>query len=304
MILTVTLNFALDVTYHVEQLRPSETVRVDRVSRRAGGKGVNSARVLHALGRKAVVTGFAGGPFAAIARAELREAGLRDETVRVARATRQTIMVVDKDGGATGFSERGPAFTPEDWSRFFAHYCELLPAAEAVILAGSTPPGLPVDAYGQLVRAANEAEVPVVLDVDGPHLAAALPAAPPVVKVNAAEAAEVTGERDPSAAALALHEAGARAAIVTSGADGLVGLRDDALHHACPPHGVTGNPTGAGDAASAALAIALIDGTPWPEALADAVALSAAAVAAPLAGSFDETVYTRFRQTIIARPLD
>jgi tagatose 6-phosphate kinase len=173
-----------------------------------------------------------------------------------------------------------------------------------VILAGSTPPGLPTDAYGQLVHAARDARVPVVLDVDGAHLQAALPAAPPLVKVNVAEAAEVTGEWDPGAAARALHAAGAHAAIVTCGPEGLVGLREGAIHHACPPHPVTGNPTGAGDAASAALAVALIDGRPWAEALADAAALSAAAVAAPLAGSFDETLYRRLRAAITARPVD
>jgi hypothetical protein len=114
MILTVTLNFAVDVTYHLERIRLRETSRVDPVARRAGGKGVNVARVLHALGHDAAVTGFAGGSTGAEARAELEAAGLTDLTVSIAEPSRTTLMVVEADGGATGFSEPGPRVSGEE----------------------------------------------------------------------------------------------------------------------------------------------------------------------------------------------
>ena len=71
MILTVTLNLALDVTYHTERFERGETARIKTFSRQAGGKGVNSARVLHRLGRDVMVTGLAGGLVGRAARAEL-----------------------------------------------------------------------------------------------------------------------------------------------------------------------------------------------------------------------------------------
>jgi tagatose 6-phosphate kinase len=74
--------------------------------------------------------------------------------------------------------------------------------------------------------------------------------------------------------------------------------------HAVPPRALTGNPTGAGDAASAALVAGLLDDSPWPQRLMDAVALSAAAVCAPLAGHFDPVVYRELRREIIVRELE
>jgi tagatose 6-phosphate kinase len=81
LILTVTLNFALDVTYTVKCFERGATARVQTVRRQAGGKGVNVARVLHALGRDVAVTGLVGGFSGRSARAELQTAGLRDELV-------------------------------------------------------------------------------------------------------------------------------------------------------------------------------------------------------------------------------
>jgi tagatose 6-phosphate kinase len=86
--------------------------------------------------------------------------------------------------------------------------------------------------------------------------------------------------------------------VISEGAEGLVCVHDGTVLRAAPPRALSGNPTGAGDAASAALAIALVDGVGWSDALADATALSASAVVTPLAGSFDERVYRDLRAQI------
>ncbi|MFD0273400.1 1-phosphofructokinase family hexose kinase [Kitasatospora sp. NPDC127111] len=298
MILTVTLNAALDVTYLVDDLVPRTSHRVDAVHERAGGKGVNVARVLSALGRPAVVTGLAGGPTGGLLRAELRAAGLRDELVPIAGDSRRTVTVVSrKDGDATVFNQSGPAVLPDEWAEFLAHYARLARDAEAVVLAGSLPPGLPPDAYGRLVTVAARAGAVTVLDTSGPPLRAALPAGPDVVKPNAAELVTATGRLDLGEAAAELLRLGAHAVVTSCGPDGLRTTTPQGGWRAAPPERLTGNPTGAGDACVAALAAGLAAGTPWPELLRDAVALSAAAVPCPRAGDVDLGLYRRFRTT-------
>jgi tagatose 6-phosphate kinase len=303
LILTVTLNFALDVTYTVGRFERGETARIETVRRRAGGKGVNVARVLHALGREVAVTGLAGGFSGHSARAELKGAGLRDELVDIESESRLAVMVAEEDGQATGFSEPGAVVAEAEWAAFRGRFMELLTGAKAVVLSGSLPHTLLPDVYAQLIQAAAAADVPALLDADGEALELGLAARPAVVKINRAELAGVVGEGDVVAGAKALRDAGAGAVVVSQGAAGLTCVADGAVWHAAPPEALTGNPAGAGDAASAALIVGLLDGIGWPARLADAAALSAAAVCAPLAGSFDAEVYRRLRGEIVTKQL-
>ena len=295
MIVTVTLNPALDVTYRVDRLRAGGTNRVSAVAERAGGKGVNVARVLAARGRPALVTGLAGGPGADALRADLDRAGLPHRLTPVQGSVRRTVAVVDGGGEVTGLWEPGPVVGAAEWLRFAeADFPAALAGAAVVVLSGSLPPGVPVDAYAVLLRRAAELGVPGVLDADGEALRAGLTGRPALVKPNAEEAARATGAAsadDPQGSAERLRALGAEAAVVTAGPDGMFGSADGLRWHTPAPRRVRGNPTGAGDAATAALTLALARGLPWPEATADAAALSAAAVAAPLAGDYDEALY-------------
>jgi tagatose 6-phosphate kinase len=303
VILTVTLNFALDLTYHLPRFDRGKTARVKTVARQAGGKGVNSARVLHSLGRDVIVAGFAGGFTAREARAELASAGIRDALIEIAGESRIAMMVVEDDGQATGFSEPGPTIAAADWAALTERIDTLLASVDGVILAGSVPPGVPADCYHQLVGAARAARVPVLLDADGEALARGIQAGPDIVKINEAELRGVHDREPLVEAARALQARGAGAVVVTQGEDGVTALTEggDVLH-AAPPEPLRGNPTGAGDTASASLIAGLLDGRPWPERLADAAALSAAAVCAPLAGRFDAEVYRSLRESIVAVP--
>ncbi|MGW3233388.1 1-phosphofructokinase family hexose kinase [Kitasatospora sp. NPDC001095] len=303
MILTVTLNAALDLTYRLADLRPHASNRVRSVTRQAGGKGINVARVLAALGHAATVTGLVGGPTGRAVREELAEAGLPDELVEVAGETRRTIAVAD-DRDTTMLLEPGPDVSPSEWQRFLAHYEHLLPGASVVVLSGSLPPGLPVDAYRRLVERARAHGVPAVLDADGPALLRALPARPAVVKPNAHELAAATGCPDPAGGARRLREAGAEAVVASLGPDGLLALTPEGRWRARPPGAVSGNPTGAGDSVVAALAVGLAGGLPWPERLRRAVALSAATVLAPQAGRFDAEAHERLLALVRTEELD
>lgn len=304
MILTVTLNFALDVTYHLERFERGETARAQTFARQAGGKGVNAARVLHALGRDVAVTGLVGGFTGQAARAELAAAGLRDELVAIDDDSRLAIMVVDAAGEATGFSEPGPVVSGGEWRKFLKRFSTLAREAEAVVLSGSVPREVPPDCYAQLVAAAALAGTPALLDADSEALRRGASAGPAIVKINRGELAGAVADDDLVRGAQALQAAGAGAVIVSAGAAGMTAVLDGTVLHAAPPKALIGNPTGAGDAASASLIAGLLDDIGWPQRLADAAALSAAAVCAPVAGHFDADVYRDLRGEIIVRELD
>jgi tagatose 6-phosphate kinase len=301
VILTVTLNAALDVTYRVPALVPGATHRASPAGVRAGGKGVNVARVLHALGHDPVVTGFAGGDTGRAIRADLAAAGIREAFVEPAAAARRTVTVVsEQDGAATAFNEPGPRLSIEDWTWFTDRFHELASRADVVVLSGSLPPGLPDHAYAQLLGATT---APAILDTSGPPLLEGVAAGPRVVKPNADEVA-VTGLADPLGAARRLRARGAGAVVASCGADGLLAVTADGCWRAAAPEQVGGNPTGAGDACVAALAAGLAAGMPWPELLADAAALAAAAVACPLAGDVDLPTYRRLAPLAEVEELD
>jgi tagatose 6-phosphate kinase len=152
-------------------------------------------------------------------------------------------------------------------------------------------PGVPPDAYAHLIRLAAARGVPVVLDSSGEALARGVRAGPDVVKPNAAELTALV----PGGTAADVLARGARAVVVSRGPLGLLAVTGAGAWHAAPAEPLAGNPTGAGDACVAALARGLRDSTPWPQLLADAVALSAAAVTAPVAGVVDPDTYRRLR---------
>ncbi|MEV5549473.1 1-phosphofructokinase family hexose kinase [Streptomyces sp. NPDC052309] len=293
MILTVTLNTALDITYRVRGLRPHTSHRVTEVTERPGGKGLNVARVLAALGHEVTVTGFAGGATGHAVRDGLTaEPAVTDALVPIAGASRRTIAVVDElTGDTTQLNEPGPAIAPAEWNAFQEVYEDLLPDVSAVALCGSLPPGVPVGAYAGLVRTARAAGVPVLLDTSGEPLRRGVAARPDMIKPNADELAELTGSHEPLRATRDARRRGAHAVVASLGTEGLLAVTPEGHWRAAPPARVRGNPTGAGDSAVAGLLSGLVEHLAWPDRLARAVALSAATVLAPAAGEFDRPAY-------------
>jgi tagatose 6-phosphate kinase len=300
VILTVTLNTALDITYRVRALRPHASHRVSEVTERPGGKGLNVARVLAALGHEVTVTGFAGGATGREVRERLiATPGIADALVPVSGATRRTIAVVDEHtGDTTQLNEPGPAVAPAEWHAFQEAYGELLAGARAVALCGSLPPGVPVNAYAGLIRTARAAGVPVLLDTSGEPLRRGVAARPDLIKPNAEELAELTGAHEPLRATQDARRRGARSVVASLGPDGLLATTPEGRWRAAPPARVRGNPAGAGDSAVAGLLSGLVERLPWPDRLARATALSAATVLAPVAGEFDRAAYPELLERV------
>jgi tagatose 6-phosphate kinase len=306
MILTVTLNAALDITYQVPAMIGGTTHRVSEVAERAGGKGLNVARLLHALGEPVVATGLAGGTTGARIRSLLAAEGVPDSFVPVAAESRRTVTVADEEE-ATGFWEPGPLVTAAEWRAFVTRYTGLMKVAEVAVLAGSLPPGVPEDAYATLLGLARAAGVCTVLDADGPALRHGLAARPDLVKPNARELSHlqshVLGRRVAVGSLAGAHDAveamrglGAKDVVATLAGAGLIAFTRAGTWRAYLPSARKGNPTGAGDAC----VVALVSNRrrPWPERLVDAVALAAATVAQPVAGTVELLDWRRLRHAV------
>jgi tagatose 6-phosphate kinase len=313
VILVVCLNPALDITHEVAAVDWAGINRPAAVHDRPGGKGLNVARTLHALGADVLVTGMVGGITGTGVAAALSRCGVRTAFTPVYGPTRRTFTVVDASvatgrvaderGGVAAFYEPGPVVGAAEFAGFLGDYREALAGADAVVLAGSLPPGLPDGTYATLIAAASGAGVPAVLDAHGEPLRLGAAAGPAIVKPNLPELGALAGRpltpgADALAAAGGLRDAGvhgahgAEAVVVTLGRDGLLAVTGDGCWRARPPAAVAGNATGAGDAVAAALAHGLVLGRPWDERLRHAVALGAATAAAPVAGEFRSGDYT------------
>ncbi|UOZ05560.1 1-phosphofructokinase family hexose kinase [Amycolatopsis sp. WQ 127309] len=296
-ILTVTLNPAIDVTYRVPRLEIGETVRVPGVRIRAGGKGVNVAAVARSLGSDSLVLGLTQILEPDEFRAGLDRLGLPHRLVPALDSVRRTVAVVEDDGTTTSLQEHGPAAAAgAEIGIQRVLRTELVTGAGAVVVSGSVPPGLDADVPARLVALATAVGVPVIADVSGPALRAVATAGA-VLMPNRDELGELLGApvRSPGdvvAAGRHLVRDGAAALVATLGEEGAVAVTPGGDWSVRPFTRVTGNPTGAGDAAAAALARHLaaageVSGVDWPTALADVVATAAAAVLRPVAGEVD-----------------
>ena len=306
-VLTVTLNAALDVTYNARRFGWGDQNRVEAVHRRAGGKGVNVARVLEQLGVGALVTGFAGGPTGEAIRRSLQAGGFQERLLEITSESRTTVVTVSEaDGVVTTFDEPGPTVSSTEWERFLVLFDELVRGRRAVALSGSLAQGSPEDAYRRLAEVAARHGVPAILDSSGKALMAGLGGRPAVVKPNLKELLEASGAEatgDVLAAARELQRRGAEAVVVSMGKEGLRAVTPEGDWQVVPPE-VRGNPIGAGDTAVAALIAGLIEGQPWPQRLARAAALAAAAVAYPVAGGYDPARYPELLEKTSVRRLD
>jgi tagatose 6-phosphate kinase len=303
VILCVCLNAALDVTYHLDgELRAGASHRVASQLQRAGGKAINVARLLVDAGSVAAVLAPVGGDTGTMIRTQLAAAGIESQLIEVDGVTRRTLTVVDSRD-ATVFNEAGPHISEPEWALLLSTFDEQVSGADLVVLAGSLPPGIPADAYRQLTEIAAARGVPSIVDAEAQALALALTGHPYLVKPNLAELATVIGGPLTSPAQIAaagreLQRRGATNAVISCGSAGLVAVSDSGCWLA-RAQVMTGNPTGAGDALTAALALGTLADMPWPQRLRDGAGMSAAAVADPVAGHVDP----QLRAELTARAL-
>ncbi|WP_175956120.1 1-phosphofructokinase family hexose kinase [Schaalia sp. Marseille-Q2122] len=296
---TITPNPALDFTYKVPALNYGHSHRVDDVEIRPGGKGINVARVLAQLGYTSSITGFLGGSNGTFFRELLSQCTPADLVrpcfIDTTAQTRMSIAVVDSD--ATVFNEAGSAPQEEDWGRLCTLLATEVRPGDIVACCGSFPGDSSATWMSAVVRTVHEAGARILVDASGALLRAACEAGADVVKPNDIELRQTTGVEDVAEGARALLTQGVGVVIVSEGARGMSVHGPDGAFRALPARSIEGNPTGAGDASVAAWCafLASYDGPLSAQALAgalpQAVALSGAAVACPVAGEVDRDLY-------------
>lgn len=188
--LTVALNAAVDTTYLLDGFAIGAIHTAAAVSRVAGGKANNVARVLRMLGAPVVATGFAGGHAGGFIRAHLEAQGIAADFEPIPGESRTCLALVDRTGRTlTEVREPGPAVPPEAQASFLDRFRRLVRGARAVVISGSLPPGVPDDFYAHLVAAARAAGAFTVVDTSGRALPPAMAAGPDLVKPNRDELA-------------------------------------------------------------------------------------------------------------------
>jgi 1-phosphofructokinase/tagatose 6-phosphate kinase len=222
VIITVTLNAAIDKSLSVPSFRLGRRHRTVERRALAGGKGVNIARTLKTLGLPVIATGFQGGPTGTQIVAQLGEESILHDFVRIGGESRTNTSVLDPTTGEqTEINEQGPTVEPDELEQFREKLLYLASGASIVVFAGSLPRGVESDHYAQLLRALRKLEVTTIVDTDGEALRQAVRAEPDVVSPNVVEAEELVGhefgdDADFAGAVREIVALGARSAIMTT----------------------------------------------------------------------------------------
>jgi 1-phosphofructokinase family hexose kinase len=221
MIITVTLNAAIDKSLSVPNFRLGRRHRTVEQRTMAGGKGVNVARTLKALGQPVIATGFAGGVTGTHIVEQLTDESVLNDFVRIREESRTNTSVLDPTTGEqTEINERGPSVSEREVELFADKLLYLARGAAIVVFAGSLPRGVEPEIYASLIRDLARMEVTTVIDTDGEPLHHAVRAEPDVVSPNLLEAEELVGhefagEAERSLAVREIAALGPREAIMT-----------------------------------------------------------------------------------------
>ena len=295
MIVTVTLNAALDRTLSVPNFQQGHRHRASQGLTLAGGKGLNVARALKRLDVPVVATGLAGGRTGTRIVEELTSEAILNDFVRIADESRTSTAVVDPMGSSfTEINEWGPDVEPDELEILRDKLRYLSRGADAVVFAGSLPRGVEDSFYAEAIRELNRAGVRTVLDAEGEPLRLGIEAEPSLVAPNQHEAEALVGQEleaeDFPMALDAIAELGARAVLITleTGCYGLTREeRSPRRFHAAAPRVEPVSTVGAGDVLTAAFLAAELGGRSFGDALRAAVAAASASTLEVGAGRFE-----------------
>jgi 1-phosphofructokinase family hexose kinase len=313
VILTVTLNAAIDRTVAVPSFRLGHRHRAVERRTVAGGKGVNVARALKLLGRPVIATGLTGGPTGTRILEQLTEESILNDFTRIADESRTNLAVIDPTSGEqTEINERGPTVSADEVDRFVEKLLYLAQGTEFCVVAGSIPAGVDASVYGRLVSELQRLDVSVIVDTDGEPMRAGLRAGPAIVAPNATEAEEAVGHEfnEPSDLLLGLRsliEMGAAEAIITreAGCVAIVGEPSERRRYEVEIEPLDPVSTvGSGDAFLAGYVAARYQGSSARECLAFGVACGAESTQHFGAGTLDPEEVGRLLPRVEVRELD
>jgi len=307
VIVTVTLNAALDRSLSVPAFKPGYRHRSSDVLVLAGGKGINVARALKLLDVPVVATGLAGGRTGTWIVEELTEESILNDFVRIRDESRTSTAVVDPAGGSyTEINEWGPKVSGDEIEILLDKLRYLSRGAATVVFAGSLPRGVDEGFYADAVRELTRLGARVVLDSEGEPLRRGIEAEPWLVSPNQREAEQLVGQEfeDDDDFVMALDtiaEMGARNVQITMETGCFALVREERQvrrYHARAPHLEPVSVLGAGDVLLAGWLAARDEGSSVEESLRLAVAAGSASVLQMGAGRFDRAEAVRLASLV------
>ena len=260
MIITVSMNPAIDKTVEVSRLLPGGLNRILKVEYDAGGKGINVSKTIRELGGESIATGFLGGNAGKTIENVLNERNIQNDFIWVDGETRTNTKVFEENGEVTELNEPGPIIGEEQMKKLMNKLEEYADENALFILAGSIPNGVDKHIYAKIIRLVHTNGAKVLLDADGELFRNSLAAGPDMIKPNRVELEEYAGidyrasDEEILQMARDLLAKGMKTVAVSMGKSGAMIVREG-FEVRCPALSVKAHSTvGAGDAMVAALA--------------------------------------------------
>ena len=286
MIVTVTLNPAMDQTLVLPKFVAGDTLRVKSSRIDPGGKGINVSRVIRELGGESIAMGFAPGGLGRYLLQTLESQGIICDFIRTTGEMRTNITLLDESRHLnTILSEPGPETNVEAMSDLKQRLGRILREGDWLVIAGSIPPPLEASVYADLIRDASEIGVHTLLDADGDALAQGASAQPEILKGNRRELERLIGsrlddEKSTLEAAQKVKAWGIPLVLITRGRQGAVAVGERALRGIAPRVRAI-SAVGSGDAFLAGVVLTLSRGGSIEEAMELGIASGTAAVLTP-----------------------
>lgn len=256
MIVTLTINPAIDRTITVDRLAFDDRAYIKASHYSAGGRGINASSVIHSFGGETLAVLTSGGGSGKHLEEYLRGSGLQISVVPVEREIRTNITITDRHGLTVNLNETGPSLSKAEVARVERAVRDSLSQASWLMVCGSLPPGVPSSFYAKLIAMARAKKVKTLLHAGGEALQQGIEARPTVVTPNNVEAERLLGKplltrTQHVEAAERIRSMGPESVVLSLGSRGAIGAYPDGLIEALPPRVDAVCPIGAGDALTA-----------------------------------------------------
>ncbi len=271
MILTVTMNPSVDISYRLDTLNINDVNRTSEALKTAGGKGINVARVATQLGQKTTATGLLGGHLGAYLMEQLEVDDIQHDFLKIDQESRNCIAILH-DGQQTEILESGPTISKEETDQFLTHFKQMLKSGDyqVVTISGSLPTGMDVAVYREMIQFGNDLNIPVILDTSGSNLATVLDdesihlkaVKPNLDELSAIEDLTVTNDFTVIKEVLASDRySRVEWVIISLGGDGAFIKHNNMYYRVRVPEIEVVNAVGSGDATVAGLALSVLNQT-------------------------------------------
>lgn len=291
MIITVSMNPAIDKTADVPDFILGGVNKLRNCIIDAGGKGVNVSKTLRVLNKPNMACGFVGGATGEAIKTSLQRQMIMSDFVTVEGETRCNLKV-NTVFGMTEMDEPGPKISQAELNQLIAKLQHHAKPGTLFVLSGSVPEGVPDDIYMQLTEMLHKSGCKVFLDAGGELLKKGIEAHPDYMKPNFKEIKELYGfdgdfaTKDEMIAwvkekANDLYSKGAKFVAISLGGDGAIFTDGVETIHVPAKNIDVISPVGAGDAMTAAIAYGIDSNMHFRDIIRYAMAVSGGACMSP-----------------------